>query len=174
MMLPCKSVPFKTLVLGVVIVLLCHACKRQSTHSELFQKIFKEEAGGTFRGVDIGTDLATVKEKEGTAPKYDDQWGYVYEYSLGGKSKFFLEYISRENPAKKVTAIVANIFLEEKAQASDLFSEIETYLRNHYGVADGTLGNLRWSDDEINLMVALRMLDDKKSISLNYGAIQAF
>ena len=73
-----------------------------------------------------------------------------------------------------MSSIVSNILLEEKSAAADLFTEIEMHLRNRYGVADGTLGNLRWIDEEINLLVALRMLDDKKSISLSYGAIQSF
>jgi hypothetical protein len=163
----------RILCLFAVAAMLMGGCKREDKHSELFAKIFKPEAGGTFRGVDLGMDLEAAKTKEATPPKFDDQWGYVYEYALGGKRRFFLEYISREVPAKKITAIVVNIFLEEKAEASDLFAEMESYLRNLYGVADGTLGNLRWSDDEKNLMIALRMLDDKKSISLNYGALQA-
>jgi hypothetical protein len=157
-----------------LMMVLANGCKREDKHSELFIKIFKPEAEGTFRGVDLGMDLEAAKAKEATSPKFDDQWGYVYEFALGGKRRFFLEYISRESPSKKVTAIVVNIFLEEKAEASDLFAEVESYLRNRYGVADGTLGNLKWSDDEKNLMIALRMLDDKKSISLNYGALQAF
>lgn len=155
-------------------ILLAMGCKRESKHSELFEKIFKEDAGGTFRGVDLGMDLIQVREKEGSNPKHDDQWGYVYEYALGGKRKYFLEYICRDPETRKVNAIVVNIFLEEKADASDFFTEAEIHLRNLYGVADGNLGNLRWHQEEINLMVALRMLDDKKSISLNYGGLQAF
>ena len=153
-------------------MLVFAACKREASHSEFFQKIFKEEAGGTFRGVDLGMDLLDAQKKEATAPKHDDQWGFVYEYGLGDKRRFFLEYICRDPKVRKVNAIVVNIFLEEKSESSDLFAEIETYLRNRYGVADGNLGNLKWQDDELNLLVALRMLDDKKSISLNYGSIQ--
>lgn len=152
-------------------VLIFSGCKRDASHSEFYQKIFKEEAGGTFRGVDLGMDLMDAQKKEATAPKHDDQWGFVYEYGLGEKRRFFLEYICRDPKARKVNAIVVNIFLEEKSEASDLFTEIETALRNRYGVADGNLGNLKWQDDELNLLVALRMLDDKKSISLNYGSI---
>jgi hypothetical protein len=156
------------------LILLGWSCKRESKHSELFEKILKESAGGTFRGIDLGMGLAAAKEKEGIEPKHDDQWGYVFEYGLGGKKKYFVEYVCRDPEAKKVNSIVVNVFLEEKAEASDLFSEMESYLRNRYGVADGNLGNLRWVDEEINLIVALRMLDDKKTISLNYGAIQSF
>lgn len=162
-------------VIGGVLLtcmLLLAGCKQQASHSELFQKVFKVEAGGTFRGVDLGMDLMDAQKKEATAPKHDDHWGFVYEYSLGDKQRFFLEYLCRDPKVRKVSAIVVNIFLEEKSEASDLFTEIESYLRNRYGVADGNLGNLNWQDDELNLLVALRMLDDKKSISLNYGSIQ--
>ncbi|HEX2900032.1 MAG TPA: hypothetical protein VHS96_09965 [Bacteroidia bacterium] len=162
-------------MLGIALVMLLFAaCKRDQQRSEFFGKIFKEGAGGTFRGVDIGMDLSEVQKREGTLPKHDDQWGQVYEYGLGGKSKYFLEYICRDPKSKTINSIVLNAFLEEKAEASDLFTEMEMYLRNRYGVADGTLGNLRWLDEEINLMVALRMLDDKKTISLSYGALQSF
>jgi hypothetical protein len=156
----------------VAAAMLWSGCRKTPARSELFSQIFKLEAGGTLRGVDIGMKLSQAKEKEGVASKHDDQWGYVYEYGLGGKDRYFLEYISKDTAALVVNAIVLNVFLEEKAKASDLFSEIEEHLRTQYGVADGSLGNFKWRHEESNLMVALRMLDDKKSISLSYGALQ--
>lgn len=156
----------------MAILLVVAACKKQAAHSEQFVQIFKEQAGGTFRGVDLGMELKQVLEKEGLAPKHDDQWGYVYEFNLGGKNRYFVEYICRSRDSRKVDAIVVNVLLEEKSVASDLSSEIETHLRNKYGVADGNLGNLVWRNEESNLMISLRMLDDKKSISLNFGALQ--
>jgi hypothetical protein len=155
----------------VVLLLLVAGCRQAAAHSEAFQAIFKPDAGKTFRGVDLGMPLASVKALEDTVPKHDDQWGYVYQYGLGGKSRFFLEYVCRVPEQRVVNSIVVNVFLEEKADASDLFAEVERHLRDQYGVADGSLGHLTWRKEEANLMVALRMLDDKKSISLNYGAL---
>jgi hypothetical protein len=163
------------ILLGLtLIVLVFAACKREPKRSEYFEKVFKEKAGATFRGVDLGMPLNEIRKIEASSPKHDDQWGQVFEYGLGGKNKYFVEYLVRDPTAKTVSSIVSNILLEEKSAAADLFAEIEMHLRNRYGVADGTLGNLRWIDEEINLLVALRMLDDKKSISLSYGAIQSF
>ena len=166
---------FAKIWIGIVLMLVVFAgCKHEQKRSEIFDQVFKESAGGTFRGVDLGMPLETVRQKEGTEPKHDDQWGYVFEYSIGGKNKYFIEYLCKDPKAKLVNSIVVNVFLEEKSEASEFFSNSESHLRNRYGVADGNLGNLRWLDEEINLVVALRMLDDKKTISLSYGAIQSF
>lgn len=164
----------KILIGFVLLLSLFSACKREQKRSEVFEKVFKEASGGTFRGVDLGMDLKTIRKQEGAEPKHDDQWGHVYEYALSGKRKYFVEYLCLDPTVKKVNSIVVNVFLEEKSEASDFFAESEAYLRNRYGVADGTLGNLRWLDEEINLITSLRMLDDKKTISMSYGAIEAF
>ncbi len=159
--------------MGFLIVLLVVAgCKKQADHSDMFDQIFKHESTGTFRGIDLGMDLKEVLAHEGVTPKHDDQWGYVYEYGLGGKNRYFLEYVCRDPKQRKVNSIVLNVLLEEKAAASKLSSEIEDQLRHQYGVADGNLGNLVWRHEESNLLVSLRMLDDKKSISLSYGSLQ--
>ena len=155
------------------LMIMAGACRKEEAHSELFKQLFKEEAGGTFRGVDLGMDLTAARDKEGRPAKHDDQWGYVYENSLGEKNHYFLEYICRDPKLRKINAIVLNVVLEEKSLASELFSEMESHLRSRYGVADGSLGHLNWRNEEANLMVSLRMLDNKKSISLNFGALQA-
>lgn len=155
----------------LLLVLLMGACKKQAPHSEMFTQIFKQ-GSGTFRGIDLGMDLADVKLKEGIPPKHDDEWGYVFESNLGGKNRYFLEYLCLDPKVRKVNAIVLNILLEEKAMAAELFAEMESDLRSKYGAADGNLGNLKWTQEEGNLLVTLRMLDDKKSISLNFGALQ--
>jgi hypothetical protein len=153
-------------------VVLAVSCKKEEERSEEFSKIFRQDKDGTFRGVDLGMPLEKVKAIEGNAPKHDDQWGFVYEYGLGGKKRYFLEYICKDPKVRNVNSIVLNVFLDEKTVATHLFTEMEMYLRQRYGVADGALGNLRWSNDEANLLIALRMLDDKKSISLNYVPLQ--
>jgi hypothetical protein len=171
---PMRRLPSsRILFLLCLLVLASVGCKKQAAHSEMFVQIFKQDAIGTFRGIGIGTELAVVKQKEITAPKHDDQWGYVYEYSLGGKNRYVIEYLCRDPQKRSVNAIVLNVLLEDKAATTDLFAEMESDLRSKYGVADGNLGNLKWRQEETNLMVSLRMLDDKKSISLNYGALQA-
>lgn len=155
-------------------MMLVAGCKRTPEHSVLFNEIFGEEQEATFRGIRLGDDLESVKGKERTGPKHDDQWGYVYEYRLEGKNRYFLEYITKnkDGKARKVDSIVLNVLLEEKGEASKLFTEMEQHLRKVHGVAEGGLGNLKWEDDEQNLNVALRMLDDKRSISLNYVPLQ--
>jgi phenylpyruvate tautomerase PptA (4-oxalocrotonate tautomerase family) len=163
-----------TMLLGLSLMTMLFVmagCKKQAAHSEAFTQIFKDETAGTLRGVDLGNALEEAKEKEGSAPKHDDQWGYVYEYSLGEKNRYFVEYICRDPQARKVNAMVVNVLLDDKATVTVLFSEIEDHLRNRYGVADGSVSNLKWRHEESNLIVSLRMLDDKKSISLSYGAL---
>lgn len=159
------------LLAGLILI----GCKREQAHSPLFEEIFGPENSGTFRGVSIGDELESVKQKERSSPKHDDQWGYVYEYRLEGKNRYFLEYITKtkDGKARKVDSIVLNVLLEEKGEASNLFTEMEQHLRKVHGVAEGGLGNLKWNDDEHNLNVSLRMLDDKRSISLNFVPMQA-
>ena len=161
----------KKVGLVLLALLCCAGCVRQAAHSELYSLIFKQESG-ICRGVDIGTPLDKVKQLEGATPKYDDDWGLVYDYSLGGKNRIRIEYLRRNPKETGVNAIVLNVLLEEKSVATDLFAEMEDDLRGRYGVADGDLGNLTWRQEETNSMVSLRMLDDKKSISLNFGALQ--
>ena len=163
--------PHRRLWSILLVLLLVAACKKQASHSEMFVQIFKER-GGTLRGVNLGMDLADVKRIEGVPPKHDDDWGYVFESNLGGKNRFFLEYLCLDPKVRKVDAIVLNVLLVEKAMAADLFAEMERDLRSKDGAADGNHGNLKWSHEVSNLLVTLRMLDDKKSISLNFGALK--
>ena len=156
------------LVLVLISILQLAGCKRDAKHSELFEEIFSSEKKGVFHGVALGEKIENVLEKEKAKPKHNDQWGYMFEYGLGGKKKYFLEYVSKDPKARKVNAIVLNVYLEEKGEAAKLFTEFEMEMRQKYGVADGSLGNLEWNNEEANLTVALRMLDDKKSFSLNF------
>lgn len=155
----------------VAILVFYSGCKKEVKRSTLFTQIFTSEEG-IFHGVNLGQKIESVLEKEETKPKHDDQWGYMFEYSLGGKKKYFLEYVCKNPKMRTVDAIVLNVYLEEKGEASKLFTEVEMYLRKKYGVADGSLGNLEWNNEEMNLTAALRMLDDKKSFSLNYVPMQ--
>lgn len=155
----------------MLFLLQLSSCRRETQHSELFDEIFTDSDSGVFHGVELGEPLENVLKKEKTAPKHDDQWGYLFEYSLGGNKKYFLEYVCKDPKVRKVNAIVLNVYLEEKGEAANLFTEFEMHFRKLYGVADGSLGKLTWDKEEANLTVALRMLDDKKSFSLNFVPI---
>ncbi|HHG85809.1 MAG TPA: hypothetical protein ENJ82_13765 [Bacteroidetes bacterium] len=118
--------------------------------------------------------LQEVKKIEGIAPKHDDKWGYVYELNLSEKGRFFLEYICKKSDNRIVSSIVINIFLKDEGITSELYSEMEAALRADYGLAEGSSTNLEWQESEQNLYITLRVLDDKKSISLNYVNIGGF
>ncbi len=158
-------------IVAMLFLIQLSSCRRQTSHSELFDEIVTDAKSGVFHGVELGEPLENVLKKEKRPPKHDDQWGYLFEYSLGEKKKYFLEYVCKNPKVRKVNAIVLNVYLEEKGEAAKLFTEFEMHLRQLYGAADGSLGKLTWDQEEANLTVALRMLDDKKSFSLNYVPI---
>lgn len=163
-----------TLTLALTLLFAATGCEvTQEAHSELFTKIFKD-GEGTFRGIDLGWKLMDVQNTEGRAPKHDDKWGYVYEFNLGEDRRFMLEYICKNDDKRLLRSIVANIFLRDEAEATELYNEMEAHLRSKYGVADGTFGLMKWNYEEENLYASLRMLDDKKSISLNFVPIGGF
>ena len=104
------------ILLGLTLtVLVFAACKREPKRSEYFEKVFKEKAGATFRGVDLGMPLNEIRKIEASSPKHDDQWGQVFEYGLGGKNKYFVEYLVR-NPAAKTGVRLFPIFYWKKSQ----------------------------------------------------------
>lgn len=154
------------LVLASVLVWGCDG--GETPQSELFKKLVKPEAGGTYRGVDLGMPLDSVRRIEGSTPRHDDKYGFVYEYNLGENRQHFLEYICKNPQNRVLSSIVSNVFLKDEGETTELYNELEVYLRGKYDVADGELGDLRWKDQASDLLVSLRILDDKKSLSLNF------
>jgi hypothetical protein len=159
-------------LLGLLMVLA--GCIQQESHSELFRKIVQPEKGGVVRGVDLGITLEKARQVEGSDPKHDDKWGFVYELKLGEEGRYFVEYITK-NPEKRIVGgIIVNIFLTDEGVTTELNKEMEEWLRGRYGVAEGTLGDQTWQDEEAGIFATLRILDDKKSISLNFTPLQGF
>lgn len=161
-------------LLMVLLMVVLTGCGQQESHSELFNRIVRPEAGGIIRGIDLGIDLDKAKQIEGIDPKHDDKWGYVYELNLGEEGRYFIEYITRNPEVRIVGGIVVNIFLSDEGVTAELNKEMEEWLRSRYGVAEGNLGDLQWQDEEAGVYATLRILDDKKSISLNFTPVQGF
>lgn len=156
-------------------LLIFTACSpEKANHSELFKQVVKPEAGGLFRGVDLGMKLDTVKQIEGANPRHDDRYGYVYEFDLGNGQEFFLEYISKNQQLRVVNSIVGNVFLKDEGEASQIYKELEAYWRASYGVAEGEMGELHWKHAEAGLYLSLRILEDKQSISFNFVPSSGF
>lgn len=152
------------LIAGVSVLSGCQT--DSSAHSDLFSRIVQPEKGGLLRGVELGMDLLDAKQLEGKEARHDDKWGYVYKLDLGKKRHTYVEYICKNPDQRIVSSIVLNIMLTEEEEASNLYNELEVWLRGRYGVGDGNLGRLKWKHEESNLYVTLRILDDKKSISM--------
>lgn len=156
---------WKALALFLV---LCQGCASPSLErSELFSKLFGDESA-TFRGVELGEPLDEVKTKEEGAPRNSDRYGYVYRLDLGAERYAMLEYMSKAQENRIVNAIVVNVFLTDEGETSDLYKESEEFLRSKYGVGDGSFGEFNWDAEEKGIQVTLRLLDNKKSFSLNF------
>ncbi|MEM0998511.1 MAG: hypothetical protein AAGN35_15740 [Bacteroidota bacterium] len=157
-------------LLGALVV----GCIQPAQHSALFTRIVQEEKGGVIRGIELGIPLTEAKAIEGTNPKHDDKWGYVYELNLEEEGRFFVEYITKNPEQRIVGGIIVNIFLNDEGVTTELNKEMEAWLRGRYGVAEGNLGDQTWQNEEAGIFATLRILDDKKSISLNFTPLGGF
>lgn len=160
-------------LLGIMLFFLESCGPPKAERSELFTKLYGDESGD-FRGVNLGEPLEKVKEAETGSPKTTDRFGYVYKINLGEEKYAMLEYMSREGENRIVNAIVANVFLNDEGETSDIYRESEEFLRGRHGVPDGNFGSYRWSDGEKEMEISLRLLDDKKSFSLNFAPRAGF
>jgi len=165
--------------LGMILtcLLLMQACgSPRLERSELFTKLFGDESG-TFRGVELGQPLQKVQSQEKGSPRNTDRFGYVYRLDLGGERYAMLEYMSKDSKSQEnriVNAIVVNVFLSDEGETSDLYKETEEFLRSQYGVGDGSFGEFNWNAEEKGIRVTLRLLDNKKSFSLNFVPADGF
>lgn len=162
--------------MGFFLLLACLlwvACQPAESHSRLFREVFGEDAAH-FRGVTLGESLAQVREKETGRPYRDDAFGLEYRLNVGTERPATVEYMSRTGEERLVESIVLNLRLEDEGETSRLYSEIESHLRNRHGVPQGNLGNLLWEDEDQGVQAILRLLDDKKGISLNFAPLAEF
>jgi hypothetical protein len=143
-------------------------------HSDMYKKILRPELGKTFRGVDLYMEMDSVRKIELTPPKHDDKYGLIFEYKLAEGRKYYIEYLCKSPQQRAVNSMVANIFLKDEGETNELYHELETNLRERYGAPEGNLGELRWRDDNAQLLALLRILDDRKSLSLNYVPARGF
>ncbi len=157
-----------------MVLILLQACGApKAERSELFTKLYGNEKGD-FRGVSLGDLLQSVKEVEPGSPKTTDRFGYVYKINLGEEKYAMLEYMSKEAETRIVNAIVVNVFLKDEGETSEIYRESEEFLRGRHGVPEGNFGSYRWSDGEKEMEISLRLLDDKKSFSLNFAPKAGF
>jgi hypothetical protein len=161
------------LVLGLL--LLVSACQQREPHSAHFKAIFRPELGKTFRGVDMLMSLDEVRkiEQPGT-PQHDDKYGFIYRYNIDDVRKYYIEYLCKNPQQRTVNSIVANIFLQDEGETTELYQEIEADLRERFGAPEGKYGDLRWRDDASDLLALLRILDDRKSLSVNFVPASGF
>lgn len=160
-------------IIGLILILFQACGTPKAERSELFSKLYADESGD-FRGLTLGDPIQDVKKTEPGAPKTFDRFGYVYKLNLGEEKYAMLEYMSREGENRILNAIVANIFLNDEGETSDIYRESEEFLRGRHGVPDGTFGSYRWDDEDKGMYISLRLLDDKKSFSLNFAPAQGF
>lgn len=169
-----KSIKLKQGSFFILLLLLgLTSCQPAKTYSPLFGEIFLDQSG-TFRGIDPGQPLDDARKKEPQKPYSDDAYGLVYKLNVGQGKTCFVEYMSKEGKPRLVNAIVTNVILGDEGETSNLYSEMEFFLRERHGVPQGSLGDYRWEDQERNLNVMLRLLDDKKGLSLNFVPLSGF
>ena len=157
---------------ALVLFVACSPPKPE--RSELFGKLFGDESGD-FRGIELGDPLTEVKETEPGTPKTLDRFGYVYQLNLGEERYAMLEYMSKDQVETRiVNAIVINVFLKDEGEASDIYKESEAFLRGQHGVPEGTFGSYEWQNEDKEIVITLRLLDDKKSFSLNFAPAKGY
>ncbi len=171
-----KFITLKALLLMAGFALLFQGCADpKPERSELFTKLFGDESGD-FRGIEVGSPLENVKETEPGSPKTSDRFGYVYQINLGQDKYAMVEYMSKDQPdptAKRiVNAIVVNVFLKDEGETSDIYRESEAFIRGRHEVPEGNFGDYEWVNEDEELVISLRLLDDKKSFSLNFAPIK--
>ena len=159
-------------VMMACLLLLLGCQGPQQAHSAEFTALFRSEEAPGFRGYRPGDPLAKVLEQEEGAARTADAYGLVYEIILGEEKTARIDYMSREGGTpRRLSAIVVQVKTPEEAAASELYTEIEAFLRGRHGVPNGSFGQYRWRDEESELEVELRMLSDKKSFSLNFAGL---
>jgi len=144
----------------------------ESGASQWFVEVFGESEEGTFRGFKLEDPLGEVREKETLPLKTDDEFGLVYQLQTGLGDRAVIEYMSRMGDPRMVNAIILNVFLPDEGMASRRYNETEAWLRQRHGVPDGSFGDFQWRDRDRQLDIALRLLSDKKSFSLNFAPLQ--
>ncbi len=144
----------------------------ESGASQWFVEVFGESEEGTFRGFKLEDLLGEVREKETLPLKTDDEFGLVYQLQTGLGERAVIEYMSRMGDPRIVNAIILNVFLPDEGMASRRYNETEAWLRQRHGVPDGSFGDFQWRDRDRQLDIALRLLSDKKSFSLNFAPLQ--
>ena len=161
------------LLLGVCILVGLSCAPPKPERSELFTKLFADETGD-FRGIELGDPLSRVEEAEPGAYRNFDRFGYVYKLNLGEERYAMLEYMSRDGDQRIVNAIVLNTFLKDEGETSEIYRESEEFLRGRLWFPEGTFGCYRCNDEANGMVISLRLLDDKKSFSLNFAPVQGF
>ncbi|GAB4416750.1 MAG: hypothetical protein OHK0039_26360 [Bacteroidia bacterium] len=148
---------------------------REASHSALFYEIFIHDST-TFRGSSLGTDMEAVLENEmPEQPVYEDPMGYSFKFTLSPGYlmlvDYFSDFLKRESPARKLSSIVANIYLYDEVETAKIYNEIQAFFNMRYGVATGSYGDYLWQSSNAfthSMEIRLKLNDDKKGIKLNF------
>lgn len=111
---------------------LLASCRQEIKHSEKFRKIISSDEG-IFRGIEFGTSVAQVREKEKSEPLYDDALSVSYDILLGENEKAVIHY-DKDSSGVSVEYFRSKIILKDDVSAKDLYKELHDY----YNVKLGT------------------------------------
>lgn len=121
-----------------------------------------------FRGTEPGMPLHWVLMTEPGKPRYQDELGISYEYTLGKNNSFRVDYftVPGEKP-RRIRSIEADISFGAEADAIHFYRELSEWFTEKNGTPSGQLGNFIWQVPENALSVRMELSGRKKNISLS-------
>lgn len=153
---------YKSLIL-ILITVTITSCTTK--HSPYFDTILKSEKG-TFRGIEIGDNIETVKKTENLNFLVDNMPDYLYfDYELDMGNSYTISYDFSEN---KLYEIEVAAYFDLVDDVNLLFTEFSDYFNTQYGkgkIEDDGYTTWRTKDKKTGNNIEIAMVND----SQDYG-----
>jgi len=148
------------------LLLACLACACAATNAigdELREDLLGHGSGHSLRGLKPGVPSDSVSALLSLAPTLEDSLGQVYEWNLTSAERARLETYG----SGRLKSVIINVSAEDEGRCLLLYESLERHYRSQWGEpALGRFGDYRWRVHKDSLELGLRLLPDKKRLTV--------
>lgn len=148
----------------LLLALLTCACAATNTiGDDLRIDLLGHGNGYSLRGLKPGVPSDSASVLLGLAPTLEDSLGQVYEWNLTPTERARLETYGTGS----LKSVIVNVSAEDEGRCLLLYESLERHYRSLWGEPmSGRFGDYRWRAPKDGLELGLRLLPDKKRLTV--------
>lgn len=151
------------LLLAWLAWLACACAATNAIGDELREDLLGSGSGNSLRGLKPGVLSDSVSALLNLAPALEDSLGKVYEWNLTLTERARLETYG----SGRLKSVIINVSAEDEGRCLLLYESLERHYRSLWGEpTSGGFGDYRWRVPDDKQELGLRLLPDKKRLTL--------